>query len=72
VAIIRLDRAGAGLEPETVRLADHGIARHAAQFLSDLAGGGAAFPHAGQFVDAFFGPAHACLAAFCPEIFRSP
>jgi hypothetical protein len=46
-----------------VRLADHGIAAHAAQFFRDLAGGGAAFPHAGQFVDAFVGPAH----PYCPK-----
>ncbi len=56
--LVRLDRRGAGLEPEAMCLADHGIAADPAEFIGDLAGGGAAFPHLGQFLDTFVGPAH--------------
>jgi hypothetical protein len=41
-----------------VCLADDGVAADAAQFFRDLAGGGTAFPHLGEFLDAFFSPAH--------------
>jgi hypothetical protein len=40
-------------------LADHGIAADATEFLGDLAGGCAAFPHLRQLLDPLFGPAHA-------------
>jgi hypothetical protein len=51
--------------PDTVRqaqamdLADHGIARHTAQFLGDLAGALAFGPHLFQRLDALIRPGHA-------------
>ena len=64
--VICLHRAGACLQAQAVRLADHGIAADPAQFIGDLAGGCTAFPHLGQLFDPFFGPAHdllSCAAA---------
>jgi hypothetical protein len=39
-----------------MRLADHSVTADAAQFLGDLAGGHALFPHRFQLVDAFVSP----------------
>lgn len=41
-----------------MRLADNGVAADPAQLVSDLAGGGTAFPHLLQCRDTFVGPAH--------------
>src|SRR5690606_8986385 len=56
--LVGLDRRGARLEPEPVRLADHRVARNTAEFVGDLARGRAALPHLGQRSDTFVGPAH--------------
>ena len=56
--LARLDRGGAGLEPEAVRLADHRIAADSAKLVGDLAGGRAVVPHLLQALDAFFSPGH--------------
>ncbi len=61
--LVRLDRAGPGLQSQTVGLADHGIAADPAEFVRDLAGGGAAFPHLGQLFDPFVGPAHRSISS---------
>src|SRR5262245_11181195 len=53
--LARLDRRGALLEPKAVRLADHRVAADAAEFVGDLAGGGAFVPHLLQALDALFG-----------------
>jgi hypothetical protein len=53
-----LDRRRALLEPEAVRLADHGIAADSAKLVRDLAGGGAIVPHLLQALDALFSPRH--------------
>ena len=47
LGLVGLDRRRARLEPKAVRLADHRVARHAAQLIGDLACGGATFPHLG-------------------------
>src|SRR5690606_5624697 len=58
LGLVGLDRRRPRLEAEAMRLADHGIARHAAEFVGDLACRGAAFPPLGQRRDTFVGPAH--------------
>ena len=54
--LVMADRRRALLEPEAVGLADHRIAADAAQFVGDLAGGGAVVPHLLQPIDALFSP----------------
>jgi hypothetical protein len=44
-----------------MHLADHRVARDAAEFLGDLAGGLALPPHLLEQFDAFVGPGHAVL-----------
>ena len=69
--LARLDRRGALLEPETVRLADHRVAADSAQFVGDLAGGGAIVPHLLQALDALFGPRHILICSKLARPFPS-
>jgi hypothetical protein len=44
------------LKTKAVRLADHGVAADSTQFVRDLAGGQALFPHCLELVDTLVGP----------------
>jgi hypothetical protein len=57
--IIGLNWGWTRFQTETVRFADDSIAANTAQLFSDKAGCGTAFPHLGEFFDAFVSPAHA-------------
>ena len=54
--LVRLYRRRARLQAKAMRLADHGIAADTAQFVRDLAGGQAFFPHCLELVDTLVGP----------------
>ncbi len=56
--LIGLHRGRAGLQAQPVRLADHCIAANTAQFLGNLAGGRAAFPHLLERTNSLIGPSH--------------
>ena len=56
---------GRALRPKPVRLADHRIAADAAQFVGNLAGGRAAFPHLLQRSDPLVSPAHKLISCSC-------
>ena len=64
--LVRLHRRGARLQAEPVRLADHGVARDAAELVGDVARGHALGPQLLQAVDPFVGPGqgHASLPRY--------
>ena len=62
--VVGLDRRRARLETEAVRLADHGIAGHAAHFPRDLACAQTVRPKLFKHFNAFFSPGHEFVPCF--------